>query len=375
MERVMSPEERIRRAEEIYYRRQNQGVRVSTNTAVNVRKASKVSLGKKMGMQIFICVLIYSFFCIIKNNNTIFSQNVINTTKTFLSYDINLPKMYKDGMEYFNKNFNNIISASFFYKEQYENNQEQSNENVDITNNGNNVEKSNESVMENNIKNVESKAIENTVDTQNETENMEKTQNEANKIIDSTNNTQNIEKNTSTETTENQAIQNTDITNLENETPGIGGGSDVSINNNTQNKSQMELDAEYIKQNCSLIIPVQGYVTSGFGNREPTEIISAFHQGIDIGAVTGTIINASMEGKVVAASYAGDYGNHIKIQNGDVLTVYAHCSELNVCVGDYVYQGQQIGKVGSTGKVTGPHLHFEIRKENRYVDPSLILNF
>ena len=82
-----------------------------------------------------------------------------------------------------------------------------------------------------------------------------------------------------------------------------------------------------------------------------------------------------MEGTVVAASYAGDYGNHIKVQNGEVLTVYAHCSELNVCVGDYVAKGQEIGKVGSTGKVTGPHLHFEIRRENRYIDPSMILNF
>lgn len=137
----------------------------------------------------------------------------------------------------------------------------------------------------------------------------------------------------------------------------------------------MELDAEYVKQNCSLIIPVAGYITSGFGDREATEIISAFHQGIDIGAVTGTPIYASMEGTVVASSYAGDYGNHIKIQNGDVLTVYAHCSELGVSVGDYIYQGQEIGKVGSTGKVTGSHLHFEIRKENRYIDPEMILSF
>ena len=77
----------------------------------------------------------------------------------------------------------------------------------------------------------------------------------------------------------------------------------------------------------------------------------------------------------MASSYAGDYGNHIKIQNGEVLTVYAHCSELNVKVGDYVTQGQQIGKVGATGKVTGPHLHFEFRRSGRYVDPQLIMNF
>lgn len=173
---------------------------------------------------------------------------------------------------------------------------------------------------------------------------------------------------------ENNTQENNTQENNSNENPGIGGGSD-NVENIAENKSQMELDAEYVKQNCSLIIPVQGYITSGFGNREATEIISAFHQGVDIGAVTGTKICASMEGTVVAASWAGDYGNHIKIQNGNVLTVYAHCSEINVNVGDYINQGQEIGKVGATGKVTGPHLHFEIRKDNRYVDPTLILNF
>lgn len=137
----------------------------------------------------------------------------------------------------------------------------------------------------------------------------------------------------------------------------------------------MEIDAEYIKNNYSLIKPIEGTITSGFGEREQTEIISAFHQGIDIGAATGTIIHAAMEGTVVAASYAGDYGNHIKIQNGEVLNVYAHCSELNVQVGDYVVQGQEIGKVGATGKVTGPHLHFEFRRDGRYVNPEMIMNF
>ena len=109
--------------------------------------------------------------------------------------------------------------------------------------------------------------------------------------------------------------------------------------------------------------------------REETEIISAFHQGVDIGAVTGTPIHAAIEGTVIAASYAGDYGNHIKIQNGEVITVYAHCSQLNVKVGDYIKQGQEIGKVGATGKVTGAHLHFEFRRDGRYVNPEMILNF
>lgn len=71
----------------------------------------------------------------------------------------------------------------------------------------------------------------------------------------------------------------------------------------------------------------------------------------------------------------GTIGNHIKIKNGDVITLYAHCKKIYVKVGDYIKQGQEIGEVGSTGNVTGPHLHFEIRKSDRYVNPELILKF
>ena len=68
-------------------------------------------------------------------------------------------------------------------------------------------------------------------------------------------------------------------------------------------------------------------------------------------------------------------GNHVKIVNEDVMTLYAHCKTIYVKEGEEIVQGQQIGEVGSTGNVTGPHLHFEIRKDNRYVDPDLILEF
>ena len=112
----MSPEERIRRAEEIYYRRQNQGVRVSTSS-VNNSNTNKVSLGKKMCIQIVVCVLIYLTLYIIKGYNNIFSQNVINTAKTILSYDVNLQNLYNQSVEYFNKNFNNIIPAGITQNE------------------------------------------------------------------------------------------------------------------------------------------------------------------------------------------------------------------------------------------------------------------
>ena len=68
-------------------------------------------------------------------------------------------------------------------------------------------------------------------------------------------------------------------------------------------------------------------------------------------------------------------GNHIKILNNDVMTLYAHCKTIYVKEGDIIKQGQAIAEVGATGNVTGPHLHFEIRKDNRYVDPDLLIEF
>jgi len=68
-------------------------------------------------------------------------------------------------------------------------------------------------------------------------------------------------------------------------------------------------------------------------------------------------------------------GNHIKILNDDVMTLYAHCKTIYVKEGDIIKQGQAIAQVGATGNVTGPHLHFEIRKDNRYVNPDLLIEF
>lgn len=65
----------------------------------------------------------------------------------------------------------------------------------------------------------------------------------------------------------------------------------------------------------------------------------------------------------------------MKIASGDVSTVYAHCSNIYVKEGENVKQGQQIAEVGATGNVTGPHLHFEIRRNNNYVDPDMVLQF
>ncbi len=107
----------------------------------------------------------------------------------------------------------------------------------------------------------------------------------------------------------------------------------------------------------SFIKPVEGRLSSPFGPRW-----GRFHYGIDLANCIGTDIKASDGGVVTRAGMAGSYGNLIIIdhQNG-TSTRYAHLSVIGVKVGDVVAQGQSIGKLGSTGRSTGPHLHFEVR--------------
>ena len=137
----------------------------------------------------------------------------------------------------------------------------------------------------------------------------------------------------------------------------------------------MQIDAQYIKENFDIGLPLQGQITSRYGKREPTEIISENHQGIDIGVDEGTSIVAAMEGKVTVVSNEGDYGTHVKIVNQDITTIYAHCSKILVKEGETVKKGQQIALSGNTGNTTGPHLHFEIRREDRTVDPELVVSW
>lgn len=264
----------------------------------------------KMILQILICLLIYFIFYLIKNSNYIFSEEVINKTRQFLSYDINFQGIYTQVETFYNDNIKPIL-----YQESKDDskNEEQVNE-----------EQVNESELQ------------------------------------------------------------------DSESGGIGGGEEgVKLLNNeveqtsadeiqeniNQELSQMEIDANDIKANYSLILPLKGTVTSRFGARTPTEIVSANHAGIDIGVNEGTVFVASMEGTVTNVSSEGSYGNHVYIQNGDVTTLYAHCKTIYVKTGDTVTQGKQIGEVGSTGKATGPHLHFEIRKSDRVVNPEYILAF
>lgn len=321
MERALSAEERIRKAEEIYARRQMQkDVRVPSNR-VNTQIKPQYVMLKKLVLQILICLFIYLIFYLIKNSNYIFSENVINKTKEFLSYDINFQNLYQQAEDYYHHHIQAWINAK---KEEEEENKTETEEQETL----------NEQV-------------------------------------------------TNEETTNNQ------VTNEQTE-GGIGGGeegeallsneiistsADAEKTEETQPLSQMEIDANSIKENYSMILPLKGTITSRFGAREPTEIVSANHAGIDIGANEGTVFIAAMEGKVTYVSSEGGYGNHLYIEKDDVITLYAHCSKIYVKEGDTITQGQQIGEVGHTGNTTGPHLHFEIRKANRLVNPEYILTF
>ncbi|MCL2014909.1 MAG: M23 family metallopeptidase [Defluviitaleaceae bacterium] len=123
--------------------------------------------------------------------------------------------------------------------------------------------------------------------------------------------------------------------------------------------------------NYPTIRPVNGRVTSGFGwRRNPFGGGSEFHEGIDIAAPTGTPIIATGGGRVTFAGWSGAYGNKVIINHGNGLqTLYAHASAILVNVGQYVTRGETIARVGSTGRSTGPHVHYEVIQHGRSVNP------
>lgn len=118
------------------------------------------------------------------------------------------------------------------------------------------------------------------------------------------------------------------------------------------------------------IWPVDGRLTSRFGIRGRRR-----HDGIDIAAAAGTPIRAAAAGRVLfAGNQSTGYGNLVILHHAqDMITVYAHCRQLLVVEGQRVQQGQTIATVGSTGRSTGPHLHFEIRKRTRPRNPLFFL--
>jgi murein DD-endopeptidase MepM/ murein hydrolase activator NlpD len=122
-------------------------------------------------------------------------------------------------------------------------------------------------------------------------------------------------------------------------------------------------------------MPAVGRLSSPFGMRKhPIHGDMRLHAGLDVAAPTGTPVAAAAAGEVVHAGPSGGYGNLIKIRHADgTETRYAHLSRIDVTKGQTVPIGHPIGAVGSTGASTGPHLHFEIRKDGKPIDPRPLL--
>ena len=118
-------------------------------------------------------------------------------------------------------------------------------------------------------------------------------------------------------------------------------------------------------------MPLSGLLTSRFGNRRhPISGTMRRHAGIDIAASRGSPVQASGAGTVVSAGWAGGYGILVVVAHGNGLeSRYAHLSQLAVASGQSVAEGQVVGYVGSTGRSTGPHLHYEVRRDGRALDP------
>ena len=322
MEKTMSVEERIRRAEERYNMKNGKTSRVenrynknnwqNSNSTIKENASTKKKNRKKLLMQIFVCLVIYVAFYAITNREYIFSDNFKKDVNTFFTEKTKLYEIYMDARTYVE---NNILK----------NNSET---------NGQNEENTTEATEE-------------------------QKQEDTNTEILNEQNTENLATETNNQNTE-----------------GVGGAED-NVSNETvvDENAQMQQDAEKIKSTISFINPIEGRITSTFGWRNPTvSTVPKYHTGLDIAATSGTVIKSATDGKVILASSEGDYGNHYQIQINDVIIIYAHCQKLYLKEGDTVVQGQEIAEVGSTGNSTGPHLHFEIRIEDRKVDPQLILD-
>lgn len=152
-------------------------------------------------------------------------------------------------------------------------------------------------------------------------------------------------------------------------TDGVGGPG----NDPAKTRAVAETDATNISVvNLPSILPVEGRMTSSFGYRVNPfgGTSSEFHAGQDIAAPIGTPVVASADGEIVFAGWQRDYGNIVIINHADgVSTRYAHLSRCVVRVRELVVRGTPIGTVGSTGRSTGAHLHYEVRVNNQSVDP------
>lgn len=243
MERAISVEEKIRRAEERYERRKQGETRPVAKVTVNDKK--DIKLLRKMIIQILVCVVIYLTVYAIYNNQYVFSKDFINKVNEILSYDTNFMQLYMDGK--------NVLQQ--FIKDNEEVAPEDS------------IGGSEESLIENETNNEQN----NTEEAQEEQvtqENGEKTNEDSNNEI------------------------------------------------NVQNLSQEEQDIINIKNTTTFIKPIEGIISSKFGQRESaTGSVPKNHTGTDIAADTGTKIKSATDGEVVLCSEEGDYRKALKNSN------------------------------------------------------------
>jgi len=119
----------------------------------------------------------------------------------------------------------------------------------------------------------------------------------------------------------------------------------------------------------------EGYVSSYFGTRtDPFEGHTASHKGLDFAGAMGSQVLAVAEGVVTRVDRASGYGNLVEIKHGEYTTRYAHNQKALVAVGERVSRGQPIALMGSTGRSTGPHVHFEVLQNGRHVNPLKFVN-
>ncbi|HET9398335.1 MAG TPA: M23 family metallopeptidase [Sphingomicrobium sp.] len=131
------------------------------------------------------------------------------------------------------------------------------------------------------------------------------------------------------------------------------------------------IDADRFGPESAFLQPVNGRISSTFGIRShPILRFLRPHQGVDFAARWGTPVRAAADGRVVAAEWRGGYGRQVQVNHGDGLaTSYSHLSDMVAKPGSMVRRGQIVGYVGASGLATGPHLHFEIIRSGRRIDP------
>lgn len=258
MERALSVEEKIRRAEEIYERKRQGENRTVAKVSVNNNKKD-IKLLKKMLIQMLVCTAIYFIIYGVNNNEYVFSEDFTNKVKEILSYDTNFMELY------------------------------------------NNIQNDLKQLIKKDEEIPPEEAIGGAEETMGETEKNMNNNQEESSISE--------EKNSQSEIIENNGLENQNIETLDNETNAVQ-------ENNIQALSQEEQDILAIKNTTSFIKPVDGIISSKFGRRETaTGNVPKNHTGTDIAANLGTKIKSSTDGEVVLASEQGDFRKTFKNTN------------------------------------------------------------